>query len=90
MGQLAALGLHSAAYRISKAALNAATVIFSAELSPFNIKVNAVHPGWVKTDMGGPHAPLSVEEGADSAIWLATAEKIPNGKFIQDRKIIEW
>jgi NAD(P)-dependent dehydrogenase (short-subunit alcohol dehydrogenase family) len=90
MGQFAELGQRSAAYRISKAALNAVTVIFSAELSADNIKVNSVHPGWVKTDMGGPGATRSVEEGADSVVWLATADKIPNAKFIYDRKIIEW
>ena len=90
MGQFAGLGQRSAAYRISKAALNAVTVIFSAELSPYNIRVNSVHPGWVKTDMGGPGATRSVEEGADSVVWLATADKIPNAKFIYDRKIIEW
>ncbi len=90
MGQFAGLGQRSAAYRISKAALNAMTVIFSAELSPSNIRVNSVHPGWVKTDMGGPGATRSVEEGADSVVWLATADKIPNAKFIYDRKIIEW
>jgi NAD(P)-dependent dehydrogenase (short-subunit alcohol dehydrogenase family) len=90
MGQFALLGPQSMAYRISKTALNAMTVIFAAELESFGIKVNAVHPGWVRTSMGGPNAPLSVEKGADSAVWLATAEKIPNGKFIQDRKIIEW
>jgi NAD(P)-dependent dehydrogenase (short-subunit alcohol dehydrogenase family) len=90
MGQFASLGPRGMAYRISKAALNAMTVIFSTELAQFGIKVNAVHPGWVKTSMGGPNAPLPVENGADSAVWLATAEKIPNGKFIQERKIIEW
>jgi NAD(P)-dependent dehydrogenase (short-subunit alcohol dehydrogenase family) len=90
MGQFAVLGPHGAAYRISKAALNAMTVIFSAELASYDIKVNAVHPGWVKTSMGGSNAPLPVEKGADSAVWLATAEKIPNGKFIQDRTVIEW
>lgn len=90
MGQFAVLGPRSAAYRISKAALNAMTVIFSAELAPHGIKVNAVHPGWVKTSMGGANAPLPVEKGADTAVWLATAEKIPNGKFIQNRTVIEW
>jgi NAD(P)-dependent dehydrogenase (short-subunit alcohol dehydrogenase family) len=90
MGQFSAMSERSAAYRISKAALNAMTVIFSAELSVYNIKVNSVHPGWVRTDMGGPDATKSVEEGADSVFWLATADNIPNGKFIYDRKVINW
>lgn len=90
MGQFSQLGELSAAYRVSKTALNAMTVILSAELSASNIKVNSVHPGWVKTDMGGPGAPRSIEEGADTAVWLATADKIPNGQFIYDRKTINW
>jgi len=90
MGQFGSLGPRSAAYRISKAALNAMTVIFAAELSPYRIKVNSVHPGWVKTDMGGPNAPLPVDKGADSAVWLATADEIPNAKFIQNRTVINW
>jgi len=90
MGQFSSMSERSAAYRISKTALNAMTVIFSAELSAFNIKVNSVHPGWVRTDMGGSNAIKSVEEGADSVVWLATADDIPNGKFIYERKVINW
>ena len=90
MGQFSSMSERSAAYRISKTALNAMTVIFSAELSAFNIKVNSVHPGWVRTDMGGYNATKSVEEGADSVVWLATADEIPNGKFIYERKVINW
>jgi NAD(P)-dependent dehydrogenase (short-subunit alcohol dehydrogenase family) len=90
MGQFSSMSERSAAYRISKTALNAMTVIFSAELSAFNIKVNSVHPGWVRTDMGGSNATKSVEEGADSVVWLATADNIPNGKFIYERKVINW
>jgi NAD(P)-dependent dehydrogenase (short-subunit alcohol dehydrogenase family) len=90
MGQLSSMGSSSPAYRISKTALNALSVILSAELAGSNIKVNSVCPGWVKTDMGGEHASLPAEEGADTAVWLATADEIPNGKFIRGRKVISW
>ena len=78
----------NAAYRMSKAALNALTIQLSGELK--NIKVNALHPGWVKTDMGGAHADLEVEQGADTAVWLATNDEIPNGAFLCKRKVVEW
>ena len=90
MGQLSGMGAGSPAYRISKAALNAFTIILSHELSGSGIKVNSVHPGWVRTNMGGSGASRSISEGADTAVWLATADEIPNGKFIYDRKIIDW
>ncbi|MEQ8926314.1 MAG: SDR family NAD(P)-dependent oxidoreductase, partial [Fulvivirga sp.] len=77
-------------YRLSKVGLNAFTKILSSDLSDTNIKVNSMCPGWVKTDMGGKGAQRSVEQGADTAVWLATAEDIPNGKFLRDRKVIEW
>ncbi len=90
MGQLSGMGSGSPAYRISKTALNALTVIMSKELAAEGIKVNTIHPGWVRTNMGGPSASKSLEEGADTAVWLATEPKIPTGKFISDRKIIDW
>lgn len=90
MGQFSALGERSCAYRISKTALNAMTVILAAEISAYGIKVNSVHPGWVRTDMGGANATKSIEEGADTAVWVATADEIPNGRFIADRKVIDW
>lgn len=90
MGQLSTMGSGSPAYRLSKTALNALTVILSRELSEAGIRINSIHPGWVKTDMGGRGATRSVAEGADTAVWLATADTIPTGKFICDRKIIEW
>ncbi len=80
----------TAAYRLSKIALNGLTAILSADLRGTNIKVNSVDPGWVKTDMGGSGAPKSVEEGADTAVWLATADKIPTGKFLRNRKEVAW
>jgi NAD(P)-dependent dehydrogenase (short-subunit alcohol dehydrogenase family) len=90
MGQLSGMGGGSAAYRISKAALNALTLIQSHELAGDGIKVNSVDPGWVKTDMGGPGAERPVDKGAETAVWLATESKIPNGKFIRDKKVIDW
>jgi NAD(P)-dependent dehydrogenase (short-subunit alcohol dehydrogenase family) len=90
MGQFSTMGGLSGAYRISKTALNALTVILYAELSSYGIIVNSVHPGWVKTDMGGPNAIKSIEEGADTAVWISTADEVPNGKFLCERKIIEW
>lgn len=90
MGQLSVMGGGGAAYRISKAALNALTIIQSDEFTGDGIKVNSVDPGWVKTDMGGPGANRSLEKGAETAVWLATEAKIPNGKFIKDKKVIEW
>ena len=59
-------------YRISKTALNALTRIFASELKGTNILVNSVCPGWVKTDMGGPEAPRTPEQGVDTIVWLAT------------------
>jgi NAD(P)-dependent dehydrogenase (short-subunit alcohol dehydrogenase family) len=90
-GQLAEMGSGFPAYRMSKAALNALTRITAAELGPSPIKVNAMCPGWVRTDMGGPNATRSVEQGAETAIWLATLpDSGPTGGFFRDRKPIAW
>lgn len=78
-----------AAYRLSKTALNGLTILMANECTN-NIKINAMCPGWVKTDMGGPNAPRTIEEGADTAAWLATEENIPTGRLFKDRKIIDW
>ncbi len=90
MGQLSGMEGGHAAYRISKTALNALTVVMAKELEGEGIRVNTICPGWVCTDMGGPDANKSIEEGADTAVWLATADKIENGKFYADRKVIPW
>ena len=90
-GQLSDMGGHEASYRISKTALNAATCIFAAETKGAGILVNAICPGWVKTDMGGAGATRSVEEGADTAVWLAPLPKSgPTGGYFRDRKQIPW
>lgn len=81
----------AAAYRISKAALNAVTAVFFNELEGSNILINSMCPGWCATDMGGEEAPRSAEEGADTAVWLATLpEGGPNGGFFADRKPRGW
>jgi NAD(P)-dependent dehydrogenase (short-subunit alcohol dehydrogenase family) len=91
MGQLSDMNGEWPGYRISKTALNALTRIFAAELQADNIQVNAVSPGWVRTGMGGPNAPLSPAEGADTAVWLATLpDGGPTGDFYRDRKPIPW
>lgn len=90
-GQLSDMGAGYPAYRMSKAALNALTRIAAAEIGPGDIKVNAMCPGWVRSDMGGPNAERTLEEGADTAVWLATLpEDGPTGGFFRDRKPIAW
>jgi NAD(P)-dependent dehydrogenase (short-subunit alcohol dehydrogenase family) len=91
MGQLSGMGSGSPAYRISKAALNALTLIVATDLGGSGILVNSMSPGWVRTAMGGSGAPRTVEQGADTAVWLATLpDDGPTGGFFQDRKAISW
>jgi NAD(P)-dependent dehydrogenase (short-subunit alcohol dehydrogenase family) len=79
-----------AAYAISKAALNALTVRLAREARG-DVKVNAACPGWVRTRMGGSGAPLSVEEGADTIVWLATLPPDgPSGGIFRQRRPISW
>ena len=68
-----------AGYRLSKASLNAVTVLLDNELP--DVFLACMHPGWIKTDMGGEEAPLSVKEGADTAVYLSTEAGLPSGKF---------
>jgi NAD(P)-dependent dehydrogenase (short-subunit alcohol dehydrogenase family) len=91
MGQLSDMGGHSPGYRVSKTGLNALTRMLTAELGGENILVNSVCPGWVRTDMGGANARLSLEEGADTPVWLATLpDGGPTGGFFRARKPIPW
>src|SRR5438132_6694009 len=79
----------SPAYCISKTALNGVTSQLATALPKF--AVNSVCPGWVRTDMGGRSATRSVEEGADTTVWLASeAPQDLTGKFLRDRKEIPW
>ena len=91
MGQLSDMGGHSPGYRVSKTGLNALTRMLTAELQGENILVNSVCPGWVRTDMGGKNARRSVEQGADTPVWLATLpDGGPTGGFFRDREPIPW
>lgn len=78
-------------YSSSKAALNMLTLVAAHELKDTKVKVNAAHPGWVKTDMGGDQAPLSVEEGARTAVELATlTDDGPTGAYMHLGKPLPW
>jgi len=78
------------AYSVSKIALNAHTRILARELLPRRISVNAVCPGWVRTDMGGPGASRSVPVGARSIVLAATILGDATGDFYRDGKRIPW
>jgi NAD(P)-dependent dehydrogenase (short-subunit alcohol dehydrogenase family) len=91
MGQLDDMGGHAPGYRVSKVSLNALTRMLDAELADENILINSCCPGWVRTDMGGSSAPRSLEEGADTPVWLATLEDDgPRGGFFRNRQPIPW
>jgi NAD(P)-dependent dehydrogenase (short-subunit alcohol dehydrogenase family) len=91
LGSLHEMGPGYPAYRISKAALNAVTRILASELTGFQILINSMCPGWIKTDMGGSGATRTVQEGAETALWLATLEEGgPTGKFFRDQKELRW
>jgi len=88
---MATSGGYWPAYSVSKASLNALTVMLASELRGTNILVNAVCPGWVRTDMGGSNASRSVEEGAATPVWLATLpDGGPTGHNFFDKKQINW
>jgi len=90
MGELKSLDGSYAAYRLSKWALNGFTIMLSNDLKNKNIKVNAVCPGWCKTDMGGEEAPRTSSTGAETAVWLAVEKHIPTDKFFRDKAEIDW
>ena len=90
-GQLSSMSDYAPGYSLSKAALNALTRQLAAATRNTGVLVNSACPGWVRTDMGGPSAPLSVEQGADTIVWLATLPDTgPTGGFFRERRQIEW
>ncbi len=81
----------SFAYDASKTALNAFTIHLAYELRGTNIKVNSAHPGWVKTDMGGEHAPMDISEGGKTSAALATLpEDGPTGGYFHLGQPLPW
>lgn len=89
MGELNSLTTTATSYSLSKLALNGATIMLAQSLKPKNIAINAMCPGWVRTDIGGKSATRSPEQGADTAIWLATeASRSESGKFWRDREAV--
>ncbi len=91
MGQLHDMGSGSFAYRLSKTAINVLTRVLANELAGSNILVNSASPGWVRTDMGGPSAPQTPAQGADTPLFLATLpDNGPTGGFFKDRERMEW
>jgi NAD(P)-dependent dehydrogenase (short-subunit alcohol dehydrogenase family) len=90
-GSLSVMGGGTPAYSVSKVALNALTRMLADELRGSRILVNSVCPGWVATEMGGPNAPRSVEEGAASVMWAAMLPDIgPTGGFFRDGEPLAW
>jgi len=98
LGRMSGPGTHGglAPYRISKAGVNAfvKNLSYETSLGARGFLVDAVCPGHCRTDMGGPDAPRSAQEGAETAIWLATREFDPTkdktGLLWEDRKIVDW
>jgi len=79
------------AYNASKTALNAYTVHLAHELKDTHIKVNSAHPGWVKTELGGPYAPMEIADSYKTSLRLATLDKHgPTGGFFHEADTLPW
>eukprot|EP00038_Savillea_parva_P027242 m.58411 g.58411 ORF g.58411 m.58411 type:complete len:320 (-) comp7822_c1_seq2:1592-2551(-) len=83
-------------YGVSKAAVHALTRIHARDVGTFTartgITVNAICPGWCRTNMAGDKAPRSAADGADTPVWLATQTTYPpeTGKFYGERQELDW
>ena len=90
-GQLDGLSADVPSYCLSKLTLNGATIMLSEALQSQGIIVNAIDPGWVATDMGGNSASRTPEQGADTAIWLATEAPVNlSGKLFHARRSVPF
>jgi NAD(P)-dependent dehydrogenase (short-subunit alcohol dehydrogenase family) len=90
-GQITETSSYAPAYSTSKAALNMLTRKTALAAGRGDLKVNAMCPGWVRTDMGGSAAPRSVEDAVDTLVWLATLPPDgPTNGFFRDRRPISW
>ena len=84
-------GAYAPVYSMSKTLLNVITMQLSHSLQSDGIIVNAMCPGWVRTEMGGSNAPRSVEKGAETAVWLAMEAPLAiNGQFMKDKQAQSW
>jgi NAD(P)-dependent dehydrogenase (short-subunit alcohol dehydrogenase family) len=90
-GRIASMTGYAPPYSMSKSALNAITRLVAHAARGGDVLVNAVDPGWVRTGMGGPEAPRSAEDGADTIVWCATLPKGgPTGELFHDRRQVPW
>lgn len=90
-GALASMDSSAPGYGVSKAALNALTIKLAAFCRAKGVLINAVCPGWVRTDMGGSMAPRSVVEGAASILWAVDIpDDGPTGGFFRDGRSLPW
>lgn len=91
VGALKGMAGGTSGYGLSKTALNGLTIKLAAELREDNILVNAVCPGWVRTEMGGSSAPRAVEQGAETIVWVSMLpDDGPSGEFFRDKKQISF
>jgi len=91
MGEFGDLNNYGPSYRLSKLALNGITLMLANAVKGKNVLVNAVCPGWVRTDMGGSNAERDLETGASGIVWAATLpDEGPHGGFFRDGEKIDW
>jgi NAD(P)-dependent dehydrogenase (short-subunit alcohol dehydrogenase family) len=92
MGQLGDGGLepYAVAYSVSKAALNAYTTALANRLRERGVLADVVHPGWVQTEMGGPGAQITPEQGTETIVFLATRKAGETGRFWNQQRVAAW